>query len=98
MALSGCSGPGMFVSWPGVVPLLYGELGLVPGGLSGETGGKAGMGAVAGCAGGGGVSLAFGSSGGFTRIVSRLPAPSQVYWRASARSTVTRVTGGEIWN
>src|SRR6202008_5061998 len=34
----------------------------------------------------------------FNRIVSRLPAPSQVYWRASASATVTRVTGGEIWN
>ena len=53
---------------------------------------------VSGCAGGGGVALALGSSGGFTRIVKRLPAPSQVYWRASASATVTRVTGGEIWN
>src|ERR1700752_644475 len=53
---------------------------------------------VAGWAGGGGLALAFGSSGGFNRIVKRLPAPSQVYWRASERATVTRATGGEIWN
>src|SRR5437899_9859451 len=33
---------------------------------------------VAGWAGGGATALAFGSSGGFRRMVSRFPAPSQV--------------------